>query len=147
MIVTGCSSNNSNNIENEERLEKNVNWENNKTFESNGFILRGTEGVVGFIDEPFIPGDTNKYMWHFWGDYSESSQLIVKGQKKGSKQEEMVLMENNEKVWGLSGGLDGPNNGADFHKPSLMSLPESGTWSLNIYLDDKFIDNIVVEVK
>jgi hypothetical protein len=102
------------------------------------YKVRGEEGHFGFLDAPFVAGKKQKYMWYFWGEPSEfvGKQLRVTGVKKGTDQEIQVL----------NASLGGQNRSATAHVPSEMLLPTPGLWRLNIYVGDKLLGNIVVDV-
>jgi hypothetical protein len=50
-------------------------------------------------------------------------------------------------VWEYDVSPGGPNNGADAHIPSNLSLPTSGLWKLDAYLGGKLKGSIIVDVK
>ncbi len=55
-------------------------------------------------------------------------------------------MDGAKAVWEYQ-GVAGPNNGANAHMPSNVSLPKSGIWRLDIYIGDNLFGNIIIEVK
>ncbi|TMU87067.1 hypothetical protein FGG79_02710 [Bacillus sp. BHET2] len=128
LAVTGCSE------------EK---WNQSNLFESGPYKMIGVEDRLGFIYDDseavrFYPGKVNKYMWHLWGDEEEvNGNLKVVATHQQSK-EEVVMFEGNP--------LDGPHNGADVHTNSLMSLPESGMWRLDAYVEERLHGSVYVEV-
>lgn len=109
------------------------------------YKIIGKEGRIGFIyddieTEPtrFRPNKPNKCMWHFWGKEDElngSLKVIATHQNDGKQ---IILMQDVT--------LAGPNNGANRHIPSSMSLPESGMWNLDAYIGGKLFGTIVVRV-
>jgi hypothetical protein len=42
--------------------------------------------------------------------------------------------------------IGGPNNGADGHVPSFMTLPSTGLWRLDAYIGEKLFGSIIVQV-
>ena len=101
----------------------------------------GEEGKLGFIGDAatFKAGESNKYMWHFWGEEGElDGPFKVIGHNQDTDQD-VVVFETKE--------LAGPNNGADAHTPSSMQLPSKGTWELDAYVDGKLFGTVVVEVE
>jgi hypothetical protein len=104
----------------------------------------GEQGKLAFIYDDgkvsrFYAGHEQKYMWHFWGDDKEIiGPLKVVGVNKETKEKVEVFKAN---MYGLS-----PNNTADQHSPSLMSLPYPGLWRLDAYIDEKLFGSIVVKV-
>jgi hypothetical protein len=114
-------------------------WELSSLFKSESYMLRGTEGKVGFIDPGFIAGKSNKYMWHFWnGERELDGKLTVMAVKQGDEQMIEVFAGTN---------LGGALNGADRSLPSSMVLPEAGVWRLLPLIEGRLVDSIVVEVK
>lgn len=114
-------------------------WEVSPMFKTGSYQLRGIAGKVGFIDAGFIAGRTNKYMWHVWGkDRELEGEFKVMAVKQGETELVPVFSASS---------LGGPNNGADRHTPSSMSLPEPGLWRLVPYIGDRMLDSIVVEVR
>ena len=103
----------------------------------------GEEGRLGFIYDntdvtKFYPNQNQKYMWHFWGkedEFKGELKVIASHEESG---EQIVILEGHP--------LAGPNNGADQHVPSNMSLPSKGIWKLDAYIGDKLFGTIFVKV-
>ena len=119
------------------------NWEESPLFESEGYKMIGKERRIGFIydDEDevvkFYPNKNQKYMWHFWGEEKEfDGELNIIGTHE-NESEEIIVYE---------GGLGGPNNGADKHAPTNMSLPKSGMWKLDAYIGENLFGSVNVKV-
>jgi hypothetical protein len=102
------------------------------------YQMRGEKGRFGFIDAPFVAGQAQKYMWHFWGNPDElvGKQLVVTAIPQGSKVERQVF----------TGTLGGANLGAVAHTPSTMSLPTPGLWRLNVRVGGKLLGSLVIQV-
>ncbi|QNU34506.1 DUF4871 domain-containing protein [Geobacillus sp. 44C] len=122
---------------------KTQDWKESPLFESNGYTMIGEEGRLGFIYDDsevtrFYPNKVQKYMWHFWGNEKEfnGGLKVIATHETGG--EPITVLE------GLS--LGGPNNGADHHVPSNMSLPKSGMWKLDAYIGNKLFGSIFVKV-
>ncbi|WP_246358977.1 hypothetical protein [Paenibacillus phytorum] len=97
---------------------------------------------MGFIYDhsdatSFYPNKKQKYMWHFWGK-SEELQGPLKVTGSNEAGEHITVFE--------AKGVGGPNNGADAHMPSLMSLPTPGYWRLDAYFGEKLFGSVVVIV-
>lgn len=101
----------------------------------------GDNGKLGIGEYgPFIAGESQKYMWHFWGEHDILTQPFkVVGVNKESG-EEITVIEHpmNQSL--------APNNGADHHIPSMMMLPSAGVWKLKGYFGEELFGNIVVKV-
>ncbi|KAA0542155.1 hypothetical protein FZW96_21440, partial [Bacillus sp. BGMRC 2118] len=126
LILTGCTD------------EK---WEESSIFQSGSYEMIGLKDQLGFIYDDseasrFYPYKEQKYMWHLWGNPEElSGDLKVIGTHYGSKEEVAVIA-------GLP--LGGAHNGADAHTPSMMSLPKSGMWKLDAYVNDRLHGSVFV---
>ncbi|OCA91498.1 hypothetical protein A8F94_00915 [Bacillus sp. FJAT-27225] len=107
------------------------------------FVFRiGNNGKLGFGEYgPFIAGQSQKYMWHFWGDEKVLKKPFkVIGVNKETGEEITVFQ--------LPGSNSlAPNTGADHHIPSSIMLPSPGLWRLEAYFGDKLFGNVVVNVK
>jgi hypothetical protein len=118
-------------------------WQESPLFKSGDFTMIGQEGRLGFIYsdrevDRFYPNQTQKYMWHFWGDDQEfDGELKVMATHENGGEPITVLEDL---------PLGGPNNGADRHVPSNMSLPKSGMWKLDAYIGDKLFGSVYVKV-
>jgi hypothetical protein len=77
-------------------------------------------------------------MWHFWGTPAElQGSLKITGTSK----------ETGETITVFEADATGqPNNGADAHNPSMMSLPSPGLWQLEVFIGEKLFGSVVVEV-
>lgn len=120
-------------------------WQESPLFESDGYTMIGEEGKAGFIYDGsevvrFYENKIQKYMWHFWGSQTElTGPLKVIGTHENSSEGIMVIPEGDMSI-------PSPNNGADHHIPTLMSLPETGMWKLEAVINDKVMGTVYVEV-
>ncbi|WP_053365121.1 DUF4871 domain-containing protein [Bacillus sp. FJAT-27245] len=132
-------------------------WDRSPEFKSSeGDYLIGEEGKVGIVGPEFVAGETNKWLWHFWGDEQtiEDGDFKVVAIHKETGVKEKALVENagtpnKKKVWNYGKLSYGPNGvrGSDSSKPSNMSLSKPGLWRLEVSIGDKKIGAIVVDVK
>lgn len=135
LLIAGCSA--------EKPIPENKDWKVSQLFKSGAYTMIGQEGKLGFIYDDsevvrFYPNQTQKYMWHFWGKPEElQGSLKVKGISKETG-EKITVIEDLELV--------GPNNGADAHTPSQISLPSPGLWRLDTYIGEKLFGSITVQV-
>ncbi|MCR2805774.1 DUF4871 domain-containing protein [Paenibacillus soyae] len=134
LLLAGCAS---------EEVVLDKDWKVSPLFESGSYTMIGEEGRIGFIYDDgeavrFYPNKEQKYMWHVWGQSEEIQDALT------------VLatsQETGEKVTVINAiSIGGPNNGADGHAPSMMSLPSAGLWRLDAYVGEKLYGHIVVEV-
>ncbi|MEO2076009.1 MAG: hypothetical protein ABGX20_11635 [Bacillus sp. (in: firmicutes)] len=145
LLLTGCS--------NTKQTIKQVKWEESATLvrevvvtddgQKDDFVFRmGDNGKFGIGEYgPFIAGQPEKYMWHFWGDEKVLTKPFkVIGVSKETGKEITIYK------YPATSSL-APNNGADHHLPSRMMLPSPGLWRLEAYFGDKLFGNIVVNVK
>ncbi|TMU88360.1 hypothetical protein FGG79_03630 [Bacillus sp. BHET2] len=107
------------------------------------FVFRiGNNGKLGFGEYgPFKAGESQKYMWHFWGDKATLLQPFKVIGVKEEKHEEVTVFQLPK-----SNSL-APNAGADHHLPSTMSLPSKGMWKLMVYFGDELFGEVYVEVE
>ncbi|MFZ3591866.1 hypothetical protein ACOI1C_22320, partial [Bacillus sp. DJP31] len=118
-------------------------WKSSPFFTLGGYTMIGEKDRIGFIHEDtldarFHPNKGNKYMWHFWGKESEFDGELKVIATHESSWEQITLIAGSP--------LGGPNNTADIHVPSNMSLPMSGMWKLEAYFGDEYFGNVFVEV-
>lgn len=101
----------------------------------------GNNGKFGIGEYgPFIAGEAQKYMWHFWGEQELLTKpLKVIGLSKETKEE--VILFQSPGGYGLA-----PNTGADHSLPSLLTIPNAGLWKLLVYFDDDLFGDMIVEV-
>ncbi len=146
LVLVGCSNTT-------ETVKEEETWEESATLvreivvtddgEKGDFVFRiGDNGKLGIGEYgPFIAGQSQKYMWHFWGDEKVLTKAFkVIGVSKESGEEITVFQSPD------SGSLS-PLTGADHHIPSSIMLPNPGLWKLKVYFDDNFFGNVVVNVK
>lgn len=143
LVFTGCNGNSG---ESNETATEELNWEQSPLFEANGYSMIGEEGRAGFIYEDsevdrFYPNRTQKYMWHFWGsEEGLTGEFKVVGTHEESKEHIEIEPAGNE-ISRLA-----PNNGADHHIPTHMTLPKKGMWKLEAKFDEKVVGTVYVEV-
>ncbi|MDR7074356.1 DUF4871 domain-containing protein [Fictibacillus barbaricus] len=122
--------------------EKWKGWQESPLFKADKSTMIGEKGKIGFLYDDseavrFYPRKENKYMWHLWGSKDLPGKTFkVKATSQETGQEITVV----ESI------LFGAHNGADAHLPSIMSLPRSGMWKLDGYVDNKRFSTIVVQV-
>ena len=127
-------------------------WEESATFvievivtddgQTDDFIFRiGDNGKLRFGEYgPFIAGEDQKYMWHFWGEHEILTQPFkVIGINKETGEEIIVFKTPKRNSLGS-------NNGAAHHIPSMMMLPSAGIWKLEGYFGDELFGNLIVSV-
>lgn len=145
LFLIGCT--------NTEKNIKEENWKESATLirevvvsqsgDKGDFVFRiGDNGKFGFGEYgPFIAGETQKYMWFFWGEKETlTKQFKVIGVSKDTGKRETVISSP-------AGDLLSPHLGADHHIPSSMMLPTSGLWKLEVYFGEELYGNVIVNVK
>ena len=118
-----------------------INWERKAVeFGDRGIIgNENKSGVIG-ANMPSLTGQ--KWMWHLWGiENTKDTKLTVVGFHKETKTVHQILTDK----WSTE--LGSANNGADAHAPSSVTIPESGEWAILLYVDEKFFDCLVYEIK
>ena len=139
VFLMGCQTTTDTSNENIEEVD--IPEKTSETFQSGGYTMLGEKDRLGFIvseNETFQTEQGQKYMWHFWGSHEElDGRFKVLGtHEKGDK---TTVVASND--------LGGPNNGADAHTPSIMSLPKKGIWTLSAYVGDELFDTVTIEVE
>ena len=120
-------------------------WQESPLFESGSYTMIGEEEKAGFIYDGgevvrFYENEPQKYMWHFWGSQTElTGPFKVVGTHENSSEGIEVVPEGDVLI-------PSPNNGADHHVPTLMSLHETGMWKLEAVINDKVMGTVYVEV-
>ena len=119
------------------------NWKESPIFTVNQYPMIGEEGRLGFTYDDteltrFYPNNEQKYMWHFWGndDEFEGPLKVIASHKESGAQH--TILKNQT--------MGGPNNGADQHAPSMMSLPKPGLWKLDAYIGEKLFGSVFITV-
>lgn len=170
-VLTGCSTQTGiekeMNIQEENKsslkVETNAKeWEVSPTFNipvtfgdgtKGEYILIGKEGKFGFLTggQPIITGKSNKYMWFFWGSTLEETQQLF-----GKKMEiRGVSKQTGEEISVYKGGIGIPNpnveppiqdNDKVAKGVTMMSLPSTGLWRLDAYIEEKLFGSVVAQV-
>jgi hypothetical protein len=127
----------SNNVE----KAKEEKWEVSPTFSTDYGEMFGKEGKIGIIGGEVKSGKEQKWMWHFWGTKDISyKEWEVKAVKQNSNEEINPVKFKDEKLVPRDDNIHG-------HARSMVSFPASGLWKVQVYIDNKFFDEIIVEVK
>ena len=124
---------------------KDVNWQESPSFVEGKIPLKGIEGKIAIADSTFIAGERNKQMWFFLDPQIPPGKLSIIALKRGSTAPTPVLFqdETSEQTW----TAPTPILSSTKELPLLMSLPSSGLWVLNIYIDEKYYEQIVIQVE
>jgi hypothetical protein len=137
LIVTGC----------EKKDKEVISWNVSPSFKAGDLTLYGKKDKVGLIkmngnkeDKLFIAGTGGVYNVYFWGDGKElkGKYKLLATNKDTGKQ--IKLYE-----WPIETNKD--NTGADARSGGKYSLPQSGNWKLDFYIDDKFFETIIVNAE
>lgn len=147
LTLVGCtkvSNNNEETVNNhQDKRNRAQNWNESSFFKAGNYTLIGEKGRLGFIYDDndvlrFYPNKTQKYMWHFWGkdkEFEGKLKVVATHENDG---EQITVLEGVD--------LGGPNNGADRHIPSNMSLPKSGMWKLDAYIGETLFGTVFIKV-
>ncbi|WP_052350456.1 DUF4871 domain-containing protein [Paenibacillus gorillae] len=114
-------------------------WEESQAFVSGTYTVRGIPGRLGVMDQPFVAGQANKYMWWLWGEESElqGEFKAVAAKEGGTGLIELFSLSNT----GVASDY------ADRYFPSSLMLPEAGRWRIMAYVDGKLLGSIMVTAK
>ncbi|HFK1548279.1 DUF4871 domain-containing protein [Bacillus albus] len=121
---------------------KDVNWEETPSFIQEKIPLRGIEDKIAMADSPIIANENNEMMWYFLDPEMPTGKLSIIALKQGSVTPTPVLFqqETSKPTWTTSNTIDSTTN----ELPLTMSLPSSGLWVLNIYVNEKYYDQFVI---
>lgn len=116
-------------------------WDEEGSKKEGPIKLSGKKGKLAFVeaDGPFIAGNPRKIMWLIW---RKEQDLVppfeVIGTSKATGEEVKLLYLE---------GLGPPHMGADYHIPTLVELPTPGLWRMDVFINNKLYDSIVVDVQ
>lgn len=121
---------------------KDVNWEETPSFIQEKIPLRGIEDKIAMADGPIIANEKNEMMWYFLDPEMPTGKLSIIALKQGSVTPTPVLFqqETSKPTWTTSNTIDSTTT----ELPLTMSLPSSGLWVLNIYVNEKYYDQFVI---
>ncbi|PHF94397.1 DUF4871 domain-containing protein [Bacillus wiedmannii] len=121
---------------------KDVNWEETPSFIQEKIPLKGIEEKIAMADSPIIANEKNEIMWYFLDPEMPTGKLSIIALKQGSITPTPVLFqqETSKPTWTTSNTIDSTTN----ELPLTMSLPSSGLWVLNIYVNEKYYDQFVI---
>lgn len=121
---------------------KDVNWEEAPSFIDGKIPLKGIEGKIAMADSPIIANEKNEMMWYFLDPEMPTGKLSIIALKQGSITPTPILFqqETSKPTWTTSNTIDSTTN----ELPLTMSLPSSGLWVLNIYVNEKYYDQFVI---
>ncbi|HFK1453250.1 TPA: DUF4871 domain-containing protein [Bacillus pacificus] len=121
---------------------KDVNWEETPSFIQEKIPLRGIEDKIAMADSPIIANEKSEMMWYFLDPEMPTGELSIIALKQGSVTPTPVLFqqETSKPTWTTSNTIDSTTS----ELPLTMSLPSSGLWVLNIYVNKKYYDQFVI---
>ncbi|MEF7658931.1 MULTISPECIES: DUF4871 domain-containing protein [Bacillus] len=121
---------------------KDVNWEETPSFIQEKIPLKGIEEKIAMADSPIIANEKNEMRWYFLDPEMPTGNLSIVALKQGSVTPTPVLFqqETSKPTWTTSNIIDSTTN----ELPLTMSLPSSGLWVLNIYVNEKYYDQFVI---
>ncbi|EEK80626.1 DUF4871 domain-containing protein [Bacillus cereus] len=124
---------------------KDVNWEEAPSFVEGKIPLKGIEKKIAMADSPIIANEQNKIMWYFLDPEMPTGKLSIIALKQGSVTPTPVLFqqETSTQDWTTSNAIDSTTN----ELPLTMSLPSSGLWVLNIYVNEKYYEQFVINAE
>lgn len=121
---------------------KDVDWEETPSFIQEKIPLKGIEEKIAMADSPIIAKEKNEIMWYFLDPEIPTGKLSIIALKQGSVTPTPVLFqqETSKTTWTTSNTIDSTTD----ELPLTMSLPSSGLWVLNIYVNEKYYDQFVI---
>ncbi|MBJ7932048.1 MULTISPECIES: DUF4871 domain-containing protein [Bacillus cereus group] len=124
---------------------KDVNWEEAPSFVDGKIPLKGIERRIAIADTPIVANEQNEIMWYFLDPEIPTGNLSIIALKQGSVTPTPILyqQETSKQTWTTSNTIDSTTN----ELPLTISLPTSGLWVLNIYVNEKYYDQFVITVE
>ncbi|AFU16725.1 MULTISPECIES: DUF4871 domain-containing protein [Bacillus cereus group] len=124
---------------------KDVNWEEAPSFVDGKIPLKGIERRIAIADTPIVANEQNEIMWYFLDPEIPTGNLSIIALKQGSVTPTPILyqQETSKQTWTTSNTIDSTTN----ELPLTISLPSSGLWVLNIYVNEKYYDQFVITVE
>ncbi|CAH2463675.1 MULTISPECIES: DUF4871 domain-containing protein [Bacillus cereus group] len=121
---------------------KDVNWEEAPSFVEGKIPLKGIEGKIAMADSSIIANEQNEIMWFFLDPEMPTGKLSIIALKQGTVTPTPVLFqkETSTPTWTTSNTIDTTIK----ELPLVMSLPSSGLWVLNIYVNERYYDQFVI---
>ncbi|OOR28251.1 DUF4871 domain-containing protein [Bacillus cereus] len=121
---------------------KDVNWEEAPSFVEGKIPLKGIEGKIAMTDSSIIANEQNEIMWFFLDPEMPTGKLSIIALKQGSILPTPIIVpkETSEPNWTTSNTIDTTIK----ELPLVMSLPSSGLWVLNIYVNERYYDQFVI---
>lgn len=93
-------------------------------------------------DSSIIANEQNEIMWFFLDPEMPTGKLSIIALKQGSILPTPIIVpkETSEPNWTTSNTIDTTIK----ELPLVMSLPSSGLWVLNIYVNERYYDQFVI---
>ena len=113
-------------------------WEPSPTFQVNGEKVIGEPSKVGISTIPLVAGEQQGVDWLLWGKQSDlvKGEFELTARAKGAQPE--TIIENRAVAY--------PGDIADARVPTLISVPHSGIWKFEAYIDGELYGSVVIEV-
>jgi hypothetical protein len=124
---------------------KDVNWEEAPSFVEGKMPLKGIAGKVVMADTTVVTNEQNEIMWYFLDPEMPTGKLSIIALKQGTVTPTPVLFqkETSKQIWTTSNTIDSTTT----ELPLTMSLPSSGLWILNIYVNERYYDQFVINAE
>lgn len=126
LIVTGC-------FKNESDVEV------SPTFDNEFGEMFGIDQKLGIVGGPVLAGESQKWMWHFWGEDAPNQYFSAVATNLESKEEvnpvvtsEILTQRDSDEI--IS------------NTRSQVLFPSAGMWKIETYIEDEFFEEFVVEV-
>jgi len=124
---------------------KDVNWEEAPSFVDGKIPLKGIERRIAIADTSIVANEQNEIMWYFLDPEIPTGNVSIIALKQGSVTPTPILyqQETSKQTWTTSNTIDSTTN----ELPLTISLPSSGLWVLNIYVNEKYYDQFVINAE
>lgn len=126
LIVTGC-------FKGESQVEV------SPVFTNEFGEMFGIDQKVGIIGGPVLAGESQKWMWHFWGEEAPNQDFSAVATNLDSNEEINPIIQNT--ILTQRDSLE-----IISHSPSEVQFPSDGIWKIKTYIEDEFFEEFVVQV-
>lgn len=131
-VMAACKS--------EETIKEEKWVDDSPTFTNEYGEMFGKEGSIGIIGIKTVTENGQKWMWHFWGNEDITNKgWEVKAYKQGEEEAINPITQKDEILTPRDNVING-------HARSSVLFPSSGLWKLEVYIDGKYFDEIIVDI-
>jgi hypothetical protein len=107
-------------------------------FEVGEHTMIGKKSKLGIIETTFVSGKEQGVYWLLWGKTNDLVKGTFRLTAKTEGSQPITLADNQAIAYGTKG--------ADAQVPTVITIPSSGLWKFNVYINEELFESIVVDV-